>query len=325
MRTNRRQAIAIAASVLAAPATVRAKVAPMAKIFCPFAAGATVDMVCRQLAEQLRGKLADTVIVENRTGAAGLLAIDALVRAPADGLTLMVHGGAIQSVFPHTMRKLPYDPFEDVAPVSTTHQLEYAFAVGPGVPVSVKTLNDFLSWVRLNPKGGAFATPGSGTPLHFVPMLVSQASKVELVPVHYRGSAAAMPDLLGGQVSAISTALSDLVPFLGEGKLRMLATSGPRRNPLTPGAATYAEQGFPDATAVAYNAVFVHGQTAPAVQEQISAMVREALATEAVRTAFSKAYIVPSGSTPAETLKAGREGYTRWGGIVKAVGYVPEN
>lgn len=322
MLLNRRQALVASAAVMA-PMIAHAKLPAYAKVLCPFSAGATVDMVCRQLAEQLRGKLAETVVVENRTGAGGLLAIDALVRSPADGLTLMVHGGAIQSVFPHTMAKLPYDPFKDVAPVSMTHQLEYGFAVGPAVPENVRTLPDFLAWVRSNPKGGAFATPGAGTPLHFVPMVVSQSSKVSLVPVHYRGSSAAMPDILGGQVPAISTALSDLVPFLADGKVRMLATSGPTRNALTPEAPTYAEQGFPEVTAVAYNAVFVQGGTSQAKQEEISSMIRAALAAESVRTAFEKAYIKPYGCTPSEALREGRAGYERWGKVVKAVGYVP--
>ena len=141
----------------------------VAKIFVPFAAGGTLDQIARILSEQLRGDVADTLVVENKSGAAGRIAIDALRAAPACGTTLMIHAGGLQSLYPHTFKQLAYDPFVDVVPVSLTNRLEFGFAVGVGVSAEVRTLTDYIAWVKAEPKRSSFATPGSGTPLHFCP------------------------------------------------------------------------------------------------------------------------------------------------------------
>ena len=314
-------AAAASASIAAQTATKRPEIA---KIFVPFAAGGTLDQIARILGEQLRGDVADTLVVENKSGAAGRIAIDVLRAAPADGTTLMVHAGGLQSLYPHTFKQLSYDPFVDVIPVSLTNRLEFGFAVGVAVPAEVRTLPDYITWVKADPKRSSFATPGSGTPPHFLPMLLGRDIKVEMNPVHYRGTSACFPDVLGGSVPAMSGPVHDLVQQLPGGKLRIIATSGATRNKLTPNVGTYAEYGFPQLTSSDWYAVYVSGKTPPALVEQISASVRRALAMPAVALSFSKAYIEPVWSTPAEAMRFARADNAMWASVVKTVGYVPE-
>lgn len=324
---NRRQFSALTASAFAggaARAQAQAMRPELAKILVPFAAGGTLDQIARLLAEHMRGDVADAIVVENKSGAAGRLAIDALRKAPADGTTLMIHAGGIQSLYPYTFAQINYDPFVDVSPVSLTNKLEFGLAVGPLVPSGVKDLKDYVAWVRLDPRNASFATPGSGTPLHFLPLLLGRDVKVEMNPVHYRGTAAAFPDLMGGQIPALSSPLHDLMQQVPTGKVRVLASSGAVRNKVSPQVATYAEQGYPALTSGDWYAIYVSGKTPPAVQERISASVRKALATPALVAAFAKAYIEPSGSTPAQAMSLAHADNQHWAAIVKTLGYVPE-
>lgn len=296
----------------------------VAKILVPFPAGGTTDLVARLLAEQLRGDVADIVVVENKTGAAGRIAIAALKQAPADGSTLMLHALGIQMMYPHTLKQLGYEPFADVAPISITNRVDSCFAVGPAVPAQVRSLKDYFDWVKGDPRRGSFASAGSGTPQHFMPIAMGQQVKVELTPVHYRSSTVAYPDVLGGMVPAICTPLNDAMQQLATGKLRLLATTGDKRNSLTPDVSTFAEQGFPQLVDSDFFAVFVHGSTPAPLQERLSASVRKALAAPALVTSFHKAYIEPLSTTPAETLRLARAGYERNARLVKDVGYQPE-
>ncbi|MDO8768728.1 MAG: tripartite tricarboxylate transporter substrate-binding protein [Burkholderiaceae bacterium] len=328
---NRRQALAYGAagfagtSGLLSSAAAQTKGPPeLAKILVPFAIGGTLDLIARQLAQHLRGETATTLIVENKSGAAGRIAVDALRQAPADGLTLAVHAGGIQSMYPHTYKQLSYDPFNDVVPVSLTNHLEFGLAVGPAVPDSVKNLHDYIAWIKVDPKRANIATPGAGTPLHFLAMLLGRAIGVDVNPVHYRGTGAALPELMGGQVPALSTPLHDALQQVVTGKVRILATSGTTRNRRSPQVATYAESGFPQLTSGDWYAVYVSGKTPPALQAQLSAQVRKALAAPALVATFNTLFIEPAGSTPAEAMKLARADYEHWGRIVKAVGYTPE-
>ena len=325
MNLHRRHLLAAGtAATLGLPAAVRAKNPELARILVSFAAGGTMDYIARLMADQLKGQIADTVIVENKSGAAGQIAIDALKASAPDGTTLMIHALGIQSLYPFTFKTLRYDPFTDVAAVSTTNRLEFCLAIGPAVPESVKDLKGYLEWVRGDAKRTAFATPGPGTPLHFLPLLLGAEEKIPLNPVHYRGTAAALPELMGGQVPALSSPLHDMVVQLPTGKVRIIATSGAARSRHTPNVPTYAEQGFPQLTSGDAYALWVNGKTPAALQEQLSVAVRKALAAPAVQTAFAKVFIDPMPSTPAEALKMAREDHALWQRAVKAVGFTPE-
>lgn len=310
-----------------APAFVlgQTKKPEVAKILVAFPPGGTTDQIARLLAEQLRGDIAEAVIVENRPGAAGRIAVQALKQAPADGATLLIQALAIQSLYPHTYKQLGYEPFADVTCVSTAAQLEFCLAVGPAVPESVKTLKDYAAWVRQQPgTRGNYATPGAGNPLHFMPLEFGRIEKLDLNPVHYRGTSAAMPDLIGGQIPASCAPLNDALAFAKDGKVRVLATSGPQRNRFTPQVPTFGEQGYPQLTYNDYYSIYVHGKTPADMLERLSASVRKALSSPAVATGFERLFLSPTSSTPAEALKMARADHEVWARVVKELGYQPE-
>lgn len=226
---SRRQFGLLSAAALAGGPAIAQSRPDVAKILVPFPAGGTTDLVARLLADQLRGDIADVVVVENKTGAVGPIAISALKQAPADGSTLMLHALGIQMMYPHTLRQLGYDPFADVAPISITNRVDTCFAVGPAVPAPVRTLEGYFAWAKGDPKRGTFASAGSGTPQHFMPIAMGQQVKVELTPVHYRSSTVAYPDVLGGMVPAISTPLNDAMQQLSTGRLRAQRPHGQGR------------------------------------------------------------------------------------------------
>ena len=156
-----------------------------ARIFAGFAPGGTVDVTARRVADKLREVYAKSVVVENRTGAGGQIALSALKTAPADGLTLLVTPMSMLGIYPHTYKKLPYDPVADFQPVSQAVRFDFGFAVGPMVPASVKTLADFVGWCKANPKDANFGSPAAGSVPHFVAELFGRAAGIDLKHVPY--------------------------------------------------------------------------------------------------------------------------------------------
>lgn len=325
LHINRRQFTALTTAALTPGLTLSQTKRPeLAKILVAFPAGGTTDQIARLLAEQLRGDLAETVIVENRPGAAGRIAIQGIKQANPDESTLLIHGLAIQSLYPHTVKQLGYDAFTDLAAVSTVCPLEFCLAVGPGVPESIRSLKDYANWVRQDPSRGSYATPGAGNALHFMPLIFGRIEKIELNPVHYRGTSAAMPDLIGGQIPATCTPLNDALLLGQSGKVRILATSGPKRNKFTPQVPTFTEEGYPRITYQDFFAIFLNGKTPATTQERVSAAVRKALATPQVQAGIAKLFLEPASSTPADALRIARTEHDLSGRLVKEIGYQPE-
>ena len=201
-----------------------------ATILAGFAAGGTVDVTARRVADKLRDVLARSVVVDNRTGAGGQIALSALKTASADGLTLLVTPMSMLGIYPHTYKRLPYDPVADFQPVSQAVRFDFGFAVGPMVPASVKTLQDFIAWCKANPKDANFGSPAAGSVPHFVAELFGRAAGIDLKHVPYRGTQPAITDLIGGTVAAVSGPVGEFLQHLPGGKVRLLATSGAARS-----------------------------------------------------------------------------------------------
>jgi tripartite-type tricarboxylate transporter receptor subunit TctC len=296
-----------------------------ARVLCGFPAGGTTDAVSRRIAEKLQsGGYAKVGLVENKPGAGGRLAVEELRRAPADGATLLLTPAAMITLYPHIYSKLPYR-IDDVTPVCTACKLVFGFAVGPAVPESVKNLKDFLAWAKANPKLASYATPGAGSPPHFVGQLLSKHSGVDLSHVPYRGSAPGVQDLLGGQVTAMSSPIGDHLPHLKSGKLRLLATSGATRSRFAPDVGTYAEQGFKALTMDEWYGFFLPGKAAPEVVQRAAAAIRAGVASPDVVESFAQLGLEAGAGTPAELAKAVKDENAAWGPIVKTVGFTPES
>lgn len=293
------------------------------RVLCGFPAGGTTDAVSRRVAEKLRGTFAKMALVENKAGVGGRLAVEELKRSAPDGSTLLMTPAAMVTLYPHIYRSINYG-IDDVTPVSTAAMVQFALAVGPAVPESVKTLKDFLAWCKANPAKANYATPGAGSPNHFVAALLSKESGVELNHVPYRGSAPGVTDLVGGQIASMSSPIGDHLPHLKSGKVRVLATSGPQRSRFLPDVPTYAEQGFKTLTMQEWYGFFLPPKAPAELVNRAAAAIKAAVSTQETADAFAQLGLETSSIGPAELQKMVREENAAWGPIVKKVGFTPE-
>lgn len=293
------------------------------KIITGYAAGGTSDTMCRRVATKM-GSYAKTTVVENRTGAGGQIAIQAVKVLPPDGTTLLQTPTSMLTIYPHIYKKLPYDPIADLTPVSTGCVFDSGLAVGPMVPASVKTTADFLAWAKANPNQANFGSPAAGSTPHFIGALVGQSGGVDLKHVAYRGTQPAMLDLLGGNIAAVSGPVGDLIIHLSTGKVRILGTSGAKRSRFTPDVPTFTEQGIKNMAHSEWFAFFLPAKAAPELVNRINAAFKIALAQQEVIDGLATFGLEAMWSTPAELGEIVRKETAKWGPIVKAVGFTAE-
>lgn len=298
-----------------------------ARIIVGFPPGGAPDVVARQLAERLRGRLAAAVVVENRPGASGRIAVDAARQQAPDGQTLMLNPAGVLTVNPHTFRSLNYKPFEDLTPVGLACVNDFGFGVGPAVPASVKTLAEFAAWAKSPANAGkvTYGSPAAGAPPHFVGDVMNRALGLGMAHAPYRGFQPALADLLGGQIAAVSVSLGDLVRQAQAGKLRILAVSGEARSKFAPEIATFAEQGVPGLDMRDWFGVYIPGRAAPQVLARVAPLVAAAIGSPEMQQALAAAGVEARNSTPQELDRMGRADLERWGPIIRASGFVPES
>ena len=295
-----------------------------ARIIVGYPAGGGIDLIARRLAEELGGKLAKAVIVDNRPGAAGRIAVDIAKASPADGLTLLLSPAGVLTINPHTYKKSNYDPFKDFAAISTVALIDFGFAVGPAVPAEVKTFADFVVWARANRGKVTFGSPAAGAPPHFVGDLLSRQLDLDLTHVPYRGGPPALNDVMGGTISAVVLSVGDMLQASQAGKLRVLAATGPVRSRYAPAVPTFAELGVKGLELRDWFGLFIVGKPAPEVLARVAPLVRAALASPRYTQGLVTLLIEPAASSPEEVDRMVRDDYERWGGIVRASGFVAD-
>jgi tripartite-type tricarboxylate transporter receptor subunit TctC len=198
------------------------------KLLVGFAAGGSVDLTARALADALKDSLGRTVIVENRPGAAGRLVLEAVKQAKPDGDTLMLVPHGPMTLFPWIHRNLRYDPSKDFTPLGRVCVVDYALTTGPATPA--KTIGEYLQWARDPKNKASFGSPGAGTIPHFIGQGFTQRTQTDIVHVPYKGSALTMVDLMGGNLSLGVSPLADAMEHHRNGKVRILATTGSQRS-----------------------------------------------------------------------------------------------
>lgn len=297
-----------------------------ARILAGFAPGGTVDVTARRIAEKLRDVIARSVVVENRTGAGGQIALSALKSSPTDGLTLLVTPMSMLGIYPHTYKKLPYEPTADFLPVSQAVRFDFGLAVGPLVPDSVKTLADYVAWCKASPKDANFGSPAAGSVPHFVAELFGRAAAIpDYKHVPYRGTQPAIVDLMGGQVSAVTGPVGEFLQHLPTRKVRLLATSGVSRNKFTPDVATYAEQGFKDIVFDEWFGIYVPARTPVEVVSRLSTALRAALTSPEVVAALGQMGLEAKPSTPAELAALLKRDSDRWAPLISQIGFTADS
>ena len=242
-----------------------------------FPPGGSLDVVARLLVEHMKG-YAPSLIVDNRPGAGGRIALEALKSGEPDGSLLALTPGDQVTLFPHVYQKLSYDTLRDFVPVTTVCTFPFLLAIGPMVPSNVTTLAQFIEWCRANPKLATYGSPGAGTRPHFLGVTLARAAGIEFVHLPYKGGAPAIQDLLGGQIPATISVFANAFPHVQSGSLRALAITAPQRSPLLPNVPTAREAGYPGMEAVEWFGLFAPAKTPIDIVSALHAAVQQALA-----------------------------------------------
>jgi tripartite-type tricarboxylate transporter receptor subunit TctC len=319
-----RRAVLAGAAALVAAGSVRALAQVSTKplrILVGFPAGGGTDVIARILADRLRGSYSSQVVVENKPGAAARLAVEAVKNAEPDGGTMLFTPDFPITVYPHSFRSLSYDPLRDLAPVAPATRAPLTYIIGPAVPESVATLRDFMQWCAANPDKASFATTAAGGTPHFVGVLLASEAGVKMTPVHYRGGAPALQDLLGGHVPASVNPVSETLPFAGSGKLRILAVTGSQRSKFLPDVPTMQESGY-NVVVDTWLGAFVPAKTPAETVAALSAAIGEACRSPEMIQNLAKFGNEPGFLPPDEFKARVKADLERWAPVVKASGFV---
>lgn len=330
MATRRRF---LAGSAAAATATTALVIMPRAfgqaggkplRIIVSFPAGGATDVIARLIADKLRGTYAAAALVENRVGASGRIGVEAVKNAEPDGSTILFTPDFLMTVYPHSFKKLAYDPVGDFTPVGIVSRSMLALSAGPALPANVRTIPEFVEWCKNNPTKASFATTSPGGTPHFVGVMLGRAAGIELQAVHYKGGAPALQDLLGGQIPVSVNPVGEILPFVRAGKIRVLATTGNQRSRFLPDTQTFVEAGYKDIVVEAWLGFLAPGKTPAATITKLADAIADALKAPDIASSFEKFAVEMSPSTPIMHGMTLRSDIDRWGPIVRASGFTAE-
>jgi tripartite-type tricarboxylate transporter receptor subunit TctC len=318
---------ASAAMALYVPRTRAQAAAPAIKkpvrIVVGFPAGGGTDLIARILADRLRGPYAATVIVENKPGGAARVAIDAIKNAEPDGSEILFTPDFPITVYPHSFRALSYDPPRDLVPVAPVASGSLTYNVGPAVPDTVASLRDFVAWCRANPDKALYATTAAGGTPHLVGVMFAAAAGVKMTPVHYRGGAPALQDLVGGHVPASINPMSEAMTIAQSGRLRILAVSSSRRSKFMPDVPTIREAGY-DVVVDTWLGAFLPAKASPEIVRALSAAIADAVKSPEMVESLAKIGSEPRFQPPDAFAATVVADTARWGPVVKASGFVAD-
>ncbi|MEG2629680.1 MAG: tripartite tricarboxylate transporter substrate binding protein [Comamonas sp.] len=288
------------------------------KILVGFAAGGGNDIVARILAKELQQSLGQTVVVENKGGAGGLLANDIVAKSPKNGYTLLLGSIGSNTIAPVLSKKLSYDPRKDLEPISLVAESGNALLVNAKLPY--KTVKEMTDAARKDPGTINYASSGNGSTLHLAGALFAQQAGVNLVHVPYRGNGPAIADVSAGQVQAIFSGIPPAISSAKTGQTRILAVTTKERVKSLPNVPTVAEAGLPGYSFTSWYGLFTTGGTDPVIVEKLAQEVRKIIARPDVRAQLEAQGLTPESSDP----KAFKEQIDRelknWTRDVKALG-----
>ena len=309
----------LAAALLAATAAGAQTPAPKPiRLICPFPPAGAVDIASRAIATELSRVLGTTVSVENRPGAGGNLGGAEAARSAADGTTLFMTTSGINAINPVLYAKMPFDPIKDLTPVSALVSLSNVLVVHPSVKAN--SVADVIALAKAEPGKMNYASSGSGTSIHMSGEMFKYLTKVDIQHIPYKGSAPAMTDLLGGQVMMMFDNIPSALQHIKSGKLRPLAVTGAKRDPLLPDVPTVAEAGVAGYESGVWFGLAVPAGTPKDVIAKLNeAAVKGTKSPEFVKRMTELGYSI-IGSTPEQMAEMNKAEVARWGPIVKASG-----
>lgn len=283
-----------------------------------FPPGGGTDFVARLVAAELSRSLGQTVVVENRPGAGGIIGAEAAARAAPDGYTLWTGDNGTLVLNPLLYRKLPYEA-KDFAPVGFLARFPLILAVNPGVH-PVATVQELVALARQQPGRINFASPGPGSPHHLAMELLRVRTGMDIVHVPYKGGPPAMQDLLGGQVGAMFSDTPTGMPHVRAGKIRALAVADPQRNPALPGVPTMVEAGVADFVVLAWQALMVPAATPAEIVARLARELGTLMRAPEVTRRLREAALEPMSGGPEEVAALIRSETATWGEVIRLRG-----
>ncbi len=281
----------------------------------PFAPGGVADITARTVGQAVAATLGQPVIIDNKPGAGGIVATQAVLKAPADGHTLLLMSNAT-AVSVHLMKKLPFDVVKDLAPISTLGFFELGIAVN--ADSRFKTLAEMLNYARAQPGKLTIGTITVGSTQHLSAELFKSRAGIEATVVPYKGSPAVINALRSGDVDVVFEILGPLLPQLAGKTLRALAVTGTARFPLLPEVPTVVEQGIKGYTVDSWNALAAPAGTPPAVIERLGRAAQEAVSQPGVRKSLHDLGVKPQAGSPAELGSLLASEIAHWGEVARA-------
>lgn len=300
-----------AASAHAQPPAYPAK--PV-RLIVPFAAGGPADVLARAVGEGIARAAGQSVLVENKAGAAGTIGVDMVAKAAPDGYTIALVPVGNIAVNPTLMPNLPYKP-SDLAPVAMLATAENVLVVNAATPA--RSLAELLKLAGQKPGELSFASPGAGSQAHLAGELLQLDANVKLNHVPYKGVNPALTDVVGGQVTMMFAQLSSALPYIKSGKLRALGVASAKRSTALPDVPTIAEQGFPKFEAVSWYALMAPAGTPPEIVRKLSQHADAVLADAALKEKLATLGMDAAGGTPQQLAAAIQKDSTRWAGVIK--------
>jgi tripartite-type tricarboxylate transporter receptor subunit TctC len=285
------------------------------RVLAPLAPGGAVDILARLVSDRLAPVYGQSIIVENKPGASGHVGAQSVAKAPGDGYTLMVGTIGIHAAYA-SYRKLAYAPATDLQPIMILGEAPNLVLVPANSPY--KTFADFLADAKKRPGKLNYASAGPGTSIHMVTALFELAAGTQLNHVPYRGSGPALVDLIGERVDVMFDNMSSGMPYVRSGKLRVLATTGPKRDPRLPDVPTIAESGLPDYSGTSWFTLAAPSSVPRELIEKINRDVTKALASPEVMARFDSLGMTFTPNTPSQAAEYIKSETVKWNRVIKA-------
>ena len=312
----------LAAALVAAQANAQSYPAKPVRLIAPFPAGGGTDIVARLIARKLGEDLAQSFIVDNRTGAAGIIGCEAVARAAPDGYTLLMGTTGTHTTNPAVFAKLPYDPVKDFAPVSLVAEAPFVLVVHPSVPA--KSLRELIALAKAHPDSLTYSSSGIGGIAHLGFVLLNNMAGTRMVHVPYKGSPLQTQAAVAGEVAIAFDSIPVTQPFIKAGRVRALGIGSAKRSALLPDVPSVAEAGLPGYELASWYAVFAPANTPADIVRTLNRAISKGLEGGAMRDQFATLGAEPVGGAPEELAAVVQKDLRKWAKVARDGGVKPE-
>ena len=310
--------LAIALAAICAGAAAQGYPARPVRLIVPYPPGGGTDIFARLVGARLTETLGQPIVIEQRPGAAGVIGADVAAKAAPDGYTLVIGQASNLAINLSLMKKLPYDPARDFAPITLVATSPNLLVVHPSLPV--RTIKDLVALAKSKPGAINYASAGNGSPGHLAAEYFKKVAKIDMVYIPYKGAAPALLDVLAGQASLYFTSPIAAQPFVQSGRLRQIAVTSGKRFPPLPDVPTIAESGYRDIDMTSWWGLLAPAGTAADIVEKLNAATVKALNSPEVKERLASQGAMVVTSTPGEFAAYIKSEIVKWARIVSASG-----